>query len=118
MKLCVITALFAASLSAPVFADAVSPGHNLAILVSVADFSRDTVRQWAINSAPYAAMAAPVVPDSFMIPVKDARRAVETGVSQGASSLAEADAEALAQCEAIRPASLLPCVVVAHVSPN
>ena len=118
MKRFIFSALFVAGLCTPAVADMVAPGHNLVIVQAVADFSMDTVRQWAANSDPYASMAAPVVPNAFMISVKDARRSVDTGVSHGAASLAEADAQALAVCESFRAADMLPCVIVAHVSPN
>ena len=118
MKRIVISALLAAGFCGPAFADTVAPGHKLVLLEAVADFSLGVVKQWAASADPYAAMAAPEVPNAFAIPVRDARRSVDTGVSEGASSLKEADAEALASCEAIRPKELLPCVIVAHVSPN
>ena len=118
MKSFVLSALFAASLCAPAYADEVAKGHNLIMVQGVANFSLDVVKQWAASADPYAAMAAPIVPNAFLIKVSDARRSVLTGVSAGAKSLADADSQALANCEAIRSKDMLPCVIVAHVSPS
>ena len=118
MKRFVFSTLIAAGLCAPAFADTVLPGHNLVLVEAVAEFSLPVVKNWAANAEPFAAMAAPEVPNAFFMRTDDPRRAVKSSVSQGATSLAQADAEALALCTETLPAGMLPCVIVAHVSPE